>query len=293
MAGKLFVLVIRNMFRQPRRTVLTALAFAFAVFIYTVLIAVPASMDRIAESASKGLRLTVTERNNNNLPARYCAQIKKLPHVLGCAPEILWGALYRDPRKVIMTYGITPDIATVSASSDYQIAVGKLKEMQTDRRKVIVGSVLMRENGWKLGEPITLRNPSDERLTLTFIPIVEMPTDYLSRVFFFDRRMLDDAVKNLFGADIQDRASFLVVRVDRAEHMGLVAEEIDENFHNSDAETQTATETDSVATVITAIGDIRPIIYSLCVVVLLTVLLIAGNSMAMMVRDRTGEVAVM
>jgi cell division protein FtsX len=70
MGAKLFVLVIRNMLRQPRRTILTALAFAFAVFIYTVLIAVPASMDRIAESASKGLRLIVTERNNNNLPAR-------------------------------------------------------------------------------------------------------------------------------------------------------------------------------------------------------------------------------
>ena len=135
--------------------------------------------------------------------------------------------------------------------------------------------------------------PDDAKLAITFIPIIEFPTEYLSRAFLFDRRMLDDAVKNIYGADIQDRASFIMVRVDREENMGLVANEIDENFHNSDAETETMTESDSVANVVSAIGNIRTIIYSLCMVVLLTVLLIAANSMAMMVRDRISEVAVM
>jgi putative ABC transport system permease protein len=293
MAFRLLIIAFRNMRRQPRRTILTALTFAVAVFMYTVLVAVPWSMDRIADGASKGLRLVVTERNNNRLPARYCDQIKKMPHVLGCAPEIIWGAVYRDPKDPIITYGITQDIATVSDSSDYQLPPDKAQLMQKDRRCALVGAQLMREKGWKLGEPVTLRNPEDPRLALTFIPIVEYPTEYLSRVFFFDRRMLDDAVKNLYGADIQDRASFIMVRVDRAENMGLVANEIDENFHNSDSETETTTETDAVANVVTAIGSIRTIIYSLCTVVVLTVLLIAANSMAMMVRDRIGEVAVM
>jgi putative ABC transport system permease protein len=112
-------------------------------------------------------------------------------------------------------------------------------------------------------------------------------------MFFFDRRLLDDAVKNLFGADIQDVASFLVVRVDQARNMGLVINQIDEAFHNSESETETVTESDSIGNFVTAIGDARPIIYGLCVIVLLTILVIAANSMAMMVRDRIGEVAVM
>jgi hypothetical protein len=45
--------------------------------------------------------------------------------------------------------------------------------------------------------------------------------------------------------------------------------------------------------VITGIGDVKTIMYRICIVVLLTVLLIAANSMAMMVRDRITEVAVM
>jgi len=49
--AKLCVVVIRHMRQQPRRTALAALSFAGAVFIYTVLIAVPATMDRKYASA--------------------------------------------------------------------------------------------------------------------------------------------------------------------------------------------------------------------------------------------------
>jgi putative ABC transport system permease protein len=291
--AKLLVIAFRNMRRQPRRTILTALTFTVAIFIYTVLVAVPASMDRIAEDAAKGLRLIVTAHNAYRLPARYCDTIKKLANVVGCAPEILWGGIYRDPRDLIVTYGVTADIFTVTGSSDYQAPPEVLKRFASDRRGASIGSVLMREHGWKLGEPITLRSPTDQRLTLTFIPMVELPTIYLSRVFLFNRLLLDDAVKNAYGVDIRDRAAFLAVRVDRAENMGMVASQIDEAFHNSEAETETITESDTLANYVTAIGNVRTIIYSLCIVVLLTVLLIAANSMTMMVRDRTGEVAVM
>src|SRR6516164_3074786 len=65
------------------------------------------------------------------------------------------------------------------------------------------------------------------------------------------------------------------------------------NFHNSDAETETTEESDALASAVTGIGDIKTIMYSFCMVVLVTVLLIAANSMAMMVRDRIAEVAVM
>jgi len=293
MAAKLFIVVLRNLRRQLRRTILTAVAFAITVFIYAVLIAVPESMNRLAEEASQGLRLIVLAPNAYRLPAKYCDPIRRMPHVVACASEILFGGVYKDPHDVIMASGITPDIFTLMASSDYHPPPEKLREMATDRRNAAIGSMLMRLHGWKLGQPITLRSPSDSHMALTFIPVVELPTYVLSKALFFDRRLLDDAVKNSYGVDIQDRANLLGVRVDRAENMGLVANEIDENFHNSEFETETTTEADTIANYVTAIGDVRTIVYGLSIVVLLTVLLISANSMAMMVRDRTAEVAVM
>jgi putative ABC transport system permease protein len=293
MAAKLLHLALRNMRRQLRRTILTALTFAVAVFLYTVLVAVPVSMDRIAADAAKGLRLITIAHNSYRLPAKYCYEIKKMPHVIACAAEIQFTAVYRDPRNFITAFGITSDIYTVTGDSDFHPSAEQRKMMDSDRRFCAVGSVLMREQGWKLGDQITLRAPDDDKIKLTLIPKLKLPTLLTSRTLLFDRRMFDDAIKDAYGVDTTNRASFLSVKVDRPENMDLVTGEIDENFHNSDAETETTPESDALASVVTGVGDIKTIMYSLCLVVLVTVLLIAANSMAMMVRDRVTEVAVM
>ena len=293
MVSKLFVVALRNMRRQLRRTILTALIFAVAVFLYTVLVAVPISMDRIAADAAKGLRLIVIAHNSYKLPAKYCNDIKKMPHVVACAPEIQFTAIFRDPRNYIMALGVTEDIFSVTGDNEFQVPTETRKKLFADRRSASVGSVLMREHGWKLGEPITLRDPFNQKMTLNLVPMLELPTLVTSRALFFNRKLFDEAVKNAYGADTQDRASFLAVKVDRPENMEQVIGEIDENFHNSEAETETTEESSALASVVTGIGDVKTIMYSLCIVVLLTVLLIAANSMAMMVRDRVTEVAVM
>src|SRR5262245_15437627 len=293
MVPKLLQLAVRNMRRQLRRTILTALTFAVAVFLYTVLVAVPVSMDRIAADAAKGLRLITIAHNSYRLPAKYCNEIKKMRHVVACAPELQFTTIYRDPRDYIITLGVTQDIYTVTGDTDFQVSHKTRTLMASDRRFCSVGTVLMREHGWKLGQQIVLRSSDNDKLRLTLVPMLELRSVLTSRALFFDRRVLDDAIKDAFGVDTTDRASFLATKVDRAEDMDQVIAEIDENFHNSEAETETTEESDALASVVTGIGDIKTIMYSLCIVVLVTVLLIAANSMAMMVRDRITEVAVM
>lgn len=293
MVAKLLHLALRNMRRQLRRTILTALTFAVAVFLYTVLVAVPISMDRMAAEAAKGLWLITIAHNSYRLPAKYCNDIRKMPHVIACAPQIQFATIYRNPRNFITAFGVTPDFYTVAGDSDFHPSAEQRKMMDSDRRFCAVGTVLMREQGWKLGERITLRAPDNDKMKLTLIPKMELPTLITSRSLVFDRRMFDDAAKDAYGVDTTDRASFLSVKVDRPENMDLVTGEIDENFHNSEAETETTPASDALASGVTDIGNIKTIMYSLCLVVLLTMFLIAANSMAMMVRDRVSEVAVM
>ena len=272
------MVAIRNMRRQLRRSVLTALSFAVAVFLFTVLIAVPVSMDRIAAEAAKQLSLVVTPHNSYKLPAKYCNEIKKMPHVIACTPEIAFGAIYRDPRDPVVAIGVTEDIVPV-ISSEFQMPPEIAKQLFSDRRSALVGSVLMREQGWKLGQPIVLRAPDNPKMTLNLIPAVQLPTRprEAARALFFDRRLFDEAVKNAYGIDVKDRASFLGVKVDRAENMDSVMAQIDENFHNSEGQTETLPEAAALNDVITGIGDVRTIMYSICLVVLVTVLLIAAN----------------
>lgn len=290
---KYALLALKNLRRQPRRVILTIATMALASFIFTTLIAVPESMDRLIDEAAKTLRLIVIAPNAYRLPVKYRDEIKRLPHVTGCIAEIAWGGTYQDPREVIQAFGVDPDVGTVFGDKDYQLTPEDVRELTRNRRGALIGSVLMRKHGWHKGQQIILRGLDDRHMPLTFVIVAEIPNEHTPNAFVFRREQFDSAVQNTYGVDIKDRASFMVARVDRPENIPLVIDEIDRNFHNSEAETQTMTESDSMANNISSMGDLRPIVYGLCALVLLTMLLVAANSMAMTVRERLGEVAVM
>jgi putative ABC transport system permease protein len=106
------------------------------------------------------------------------------------------------------------------------------------------------------------------------------------------RDYLMEAAKTAGYPDV-DSAWSLVVRADRADRLSALAGQIDDHFHNSDYQTRTVTESDALASNLSAVGSIRAIIAVLGVIVIVTVLLIAANSTAMTVREQTAEVAIM
>jgi hypothetical protein len=97
--------------RNLRRTVLTVLTIALATFTFTVLISVPASMDRLVRDASTGLRLVVNNRTApwGGLPARYCDEIRPLPGAAACVALTGWVANYRDVSDPIQAFAAGPD----------------------------------------------------------------------------------------------------------------------------------------------------------------------------------------
>ncbi len=118
-------LIERNMRRNLRRTILTILTIALAAFIYTVLVSVPASMDRVVKDASGTLRLFVVNKTApwEDLPARYCDQIDKMPGAAACVGITGWFATWRDISDPILGFGAGPEISDVFP--DYQISRAK------------------------------------------------------------------------------------------------------------------------------------------------------------------------
>ena len=68
---------------------------------------------------------------------------------------------------------------------------------------------------------------------------------------------------------------------------------IDQEFANSPWETRTSTESDFAASVVNMGGNVEFLILSIGSVVFFTLLLVTGNTMAIAVRERVGEMAVM
>ena len=289
----LATLVVRNTRRNLRRTILTVLTVALSTLIFAVLVAVPASMDQIIKEASTSLRVLVNNRTGPwyGLPARYCDEILREPGVKACLSFSGWFGTYRDPQDVILAFAVSP-VNTVVADvvPDYGITRQALIAFGQQRRAAWAGTLLMKHNGWKLGQQIMLRGTDAGHLILTFVLVGEIPSKHYPNTFIFRRDYLEEVLK-ANGQPVGD-PWFLMARVGSAEEIPGVIKAIDNHFHNSDFETRTVTESDSIAGGLSELGDVRGIVLSLSLVVLLTVLLISANSMAMTVRERLGEVAV-
>lgn len=271
------------------RTALSVLTLFIAAFLLTVLIAVPFSLHRIIDEASTGLRVIVTAPNAYMLPIWYCDAIKKMPGVVAATAQRQWGGLYKDERQPIIAFGIDPNVQEVFPES--YLTPEQVKEFLRERRSAMVGKMLMAKHHWHIGQWITLKN-GDSKLALPFVIIAELPARVTQNSLVFRREYFDQAVKQTYGVDITDAASFIAVRVAHVSEIPQVIEEIDSRFRNSEYETSTITESDSIANGVSALADLSTIIFSLCAVVVITVLLVAANSMAINVRERISEVAV-
>ncbi|MDO8432547.1 MAG: ABC transporter permease [Candidatus Binatus sp.] len=289
---KLFKLIERNMRRNLARTILTMLTIALATFIYTILICVPASMDKVVNDASGTLRLIINNKTApwQDLPARYCDDIIKMPGAAACVGITGWFATWRSPSEPVFCAAAGPEISAVFP--DYEMTDEQRIATRKERRSAIVGEVLMRKYGWKIGQQVTLRGTDADHMEMTFIIMGLMKSKRYPNTFLIRRDYLMEARKAHGGYD-EDIAWNIIVRADSAEALAPLAKQIDERFANSDYETRTSTESDALASGLSALGNVRGIIFALCAVVILTVLLIAANSTAMMVRDRIGEVAIM
>lgn len=285
-------LIERNLRRNLRRTILTMLTVALATFIFAVLVSVRASMDRIISNASTTLRLFINNRTGPwyGIPARYCSQIREMPGCVGCASMTGWFATYHEDRDPILAIAASPEINQVF--TDYDVTRDTAAAMLKDRRSAIVGLVLMKKYGWKVGQQIMLKADDASNIQLTFIITGVIPSKHYPNAFIFRREYLREARKAA-GFPDSDVAWQLVARADSAEHMAPLAKEIDDAYRNSDYETRTITESDALSGALSAIGNLRGIIYGLCAIIAVTILLVAANAMAMMVRERMSDVAVM
>ena len=162
-------LIERNMRRNTRRTLLTIATIALATFIYTVLVSVPASMDRVIREASGTLRLIVVNRTApwEDMPARYCDDIRKMPGCAACVGITGWFATWRNVSEPVFAVAGGPEVADVFP--DYNLSREQQRAGARDRRNAVVGEVLMHKYGWKLGQQITLRANDSSGMELTFI----------------------------------------------------------------------------------------------------------------------------
>lgn len=282
---KFLPLILRNLGRNSRRSVLTALSIAVSIFVFAALMSLPTVIDQIVKHESGSLRLITHPKSGffHQMPHAYLNKIATVPHVVGTAGEILFLGTVKDPYNPLRSAGI--DAEEAERVWPDMISPELAAELRHYRDGVLVGANLLRRYRWKVGDMVVLHGtvyPVDLQLRI----VGRLKGDVAAGAMLFRRDYLDEALGR------PGKVNVFWLRVDSAAAIPSVIAEIDERLGTSDP-VQTEAEEVLISNQLRAYSLIINGTKVLALIVIVTIGLVALNAASMSVRERRSEMAVM
>jgi len=282
--------VSKSAFRNKRRSVLTVLSITFSLLLLTLMMTIWRAFYIDTFSAESAQRLVTRHRVSltESMPSFYRQKIRTIPGVIAVAPNNWFGGIYKDdkPENMFAQFGTDPD-EVLKIYTDFKIPAEQVLAWQRDRAGAIVDDQLAKKYGWKLGDRIVLKGtiyPVDLELTIRGIYTGPEPTNSV----YFNQTYVEEAV-----AFSKGKAGTFSILADSPSSVPRVASAVDEMFRNSPEPTKTESEKAFQLSFINSIGNVKAFILSICFAVLFATLLVSATTMAMSIRERTREVAVL
>jgi len=126
--------------------------------------------------------------------------------------------------------------------------------------------------------------PTNLDLTIRAIYHRDPPQNAL----YFNAKYLEESVSWFKG-----QAGWYSAQIDSAENVGRASKQIDDMFRNSPLQTKTESEKAFQLGFVASLGNVKAFILGICGAVAFAIMLVSANTMAMSVRSRTREVAVL
>ncbi|MGA7574846.1 MAG: FtsX-like permease family protein [Terriglobales bacterium] len=282
--------VAKSAFRNRKRSLLTVASIAFSLLLLCIMLCVWRSFYIDKGAPDSALRIMTRHKVSlaNFLPIYYRDKIRTVPGVVHVVPMTWFGGTYKDnkPENYFAQFATDPD-EYFDVAADKTMPADQLAAWKRDRAGCVVDVVLAEKHHWKIGDHIILQGtifPASLDLTVRGMYTIDPPTSGL----FFHTKYLEESVDGF-----KDTAGFYFTRVDTPENMPRAARAIDEMFHATPVPTKSESEQAFKLDFIATLGSVKAFILSICGAVLFTTLLVCANTMAMSIRERTREVAVL
>ncbi|MEE8175237.1 MAG: ABC transporter permease [Gemmatimonadota bacterium] len=284
-------LVWRNLLRNKRRTIFTVASVTIAVLLLCVLMAVLATFEPAATAASEN-RVVVRHAVSLqfDLPEAYWRRLKTLDHVEAVTPLTWFGGIYKNqrPENFFAQFGADP-ATLLDVFTDIQIREDELAAWSAERRAFLAGRSLAEKYGWEIGDEIFLRGeiyPVDLNLTLRGI-YTHADDESQERQLFFHRAYVEEALGN------PGSVGTYWLRVDAIGNIPAVIETAEAMFENSQARVKAETEQAFALSFTEMIGNVKLLFGAIGLAVVVSVFFITANTMAMAMRERSTEIAVL
>jgi putative ABC transport system permease protein len=288
-------LVLRNLTRKPLRLLLTLFATFIAFMIFGTLTAFQDAFDAGVDLAADD-RLVVVNKINftQSLPISYVARVAALDGVSAVSHLNWFGGYYQDPRNQIAMFAVDVD-NFMKVYDEIVLTDAERAAWLANRQGMIVGASTAERFGWKKGDRVPVNSnifsKRDGSTSWDFDIVAvytgaEAQSDTSSVYFHYPYFNETQS----FGGD---SIGFMAVRTVSPDMNETVIRKIDDMFVNSPAETETVPEKAFNQAFIEQIGNLGLILTSVVFAAFFVILIIVGNSMALAIRERTGEIGVM
>jgi len=282
--------VAKSAFRNKRRSLLTVASIAFSLLLLCIMLCVWRSFYIDKGAPDSALRIMTRHKVSlaNFLPIYYRDKIRSVPGVVHVVPMTWFGGTYKDekPENYFAQFATDPD-EYFDVAADKNMPADELAAWKRDRAGCVVDIELARKHHWKIGDHIILQGtifPADLDLNLRGVYTIDPPNSAL----YFQTKYLEESV-----GWFKDTAGFYFTRVDTPEDMPRAARAIDDMFHSTPVPTKSESEQAFKLDFIATLGNVKAFILGICGAVVFTTLLVCANTMAMSIRERTREVAVL
>lgn len=292
---KYLYLVWSNLKRKKMRTTLTLLSIIVAFMLFGYLGAIKQAFNMGIDVAGLD-RLIVRHKVSliQLLPASHESQMEQIEGVDDAVHQTWFGGVYQKPSNFFAQMPVEPE-EFLEMYPEYLLSDEQREAWFNTRTGAIAGRTTADRFGWKVGDRIPInatiwsRQGGERTWEFDLVGIydgAEKGTDTSQFLFRFD--YFDEARQ--FG---QGQVGWYTVRISDPEQAAEIAAAIDARFANSSYETKTEPEGAFLQGFANQIGDVGFIMMSIIAAVFFTILLVAGNTMAYAVRERTNELAVL
>jgi putative ABC transport system permease protein len=288
----LLLIAARNLSRNRVRSMLTILGCAFALVTFVLLRTVLAAWNIGQEYASKD-RLGTRHKVSfvMQLPKKYIDEIRTVPGVKHATWANWFGAKDpRHPNEFFANIAVDPP-SYLEVIDEMVLTPDEKTRWLEDKRGAIVGDVLAKKLGVKVGDRITLEGsiyPGDWEFNI-------------DGIYTASRRSLDrsefifhwDYMNDSLPEGRRDEIGWVMTRIDDPSRSAQIAAAIDKKFDDQDTQTVTMSERALAASFMGMFSALLTALDIVSLIILFIMMMILGNTIAMGVRERTREYAVL
>jgi putative ABC transport system permease protein len=201
-----------------------------------------------------------------------------------------FGGVYQDEKNFFAQFAIDHETYR-TLYTEFLVPEDQWQAFLADKQGAIVGKATADRYGFKVGDRVPIKGaifPGDWQFNVRGIYTGKRPNDDLTQFWF-----RWDYLKEQAPPWAQNQVGWYILRVAPGFDAVKVTKDVDAAFANSAWETRTQTESAMMASFVAQMGNIEFLMSAIGSIVFFTLLLVTGNTMAISVRERTGELAVL